>query len=147
MNTWPDTFETICRIAAKARKDQAFQSELSAVIEKYMPELFPTSPENKASLGSPSLQSEGAAAKKAVQSDGAKNAPVLNPFEFTVEEEDSLKDRLMGLEIPQLRDIIRAYDLDPFRQTTRWKTKSRIVDKMMEVLHQRLINGAALRRN
>ena len=143
---WKIMLETVYQISAKARKDKDFEAELASVIEKYMPELFAAEAE------SPKVSSKKATTKKA---SGSKkqaeitDAPILslNPLAYSVEEEGSLREKLMELEIKDLRALIRSYNLDPFKQTSSWKKKDRIVDVMMEAVHQRLIDGAALQRN
>ena len=46
----------------------------------------------------------------------AKTLAVLNPFEVAQEGMEALKARIEQLEVSQLKDIIRDYDLDPYKK-------------------------------
>ena len=143
---WNDLIETVYLISAKARKDKAFQEELATVIKKYMPELLSADTDTNKTASEKTASRKNAHKKKAI-TDQSSDAPLLNPLEFSVSEEEKLREKLLELELKDLRILIRTYNLDPFKQTSSWKKKERIVDVMMETIHQRLTDGAALQRN
>ena len=76
-----------------------------------------------------------------------KTPAVLNPLEIAQDDENELKNQLMDLELSQLKDIIRDYDLDPLKLTSSWRKKERIVDHILEVVHVRINEGKGFRGN
>ncbi|MBM3547482.1 MAG: hypothetical protein FJX54_11040 [Alphaproteobacteria bacterium] len=60
-------------------------------------------------------------------------SPVLDPVALAREGETVLRERLAGLTLEQLRDVVADYGMDPGKLVLKWKVPSRIIDRIVEV--------------
>ena len=67
--------------------------------------------------------------------------PALDPFVAHRELPEELRAALDALEIEQLKDIVTVYALDPAKLALKWKTKTRLVDFICQVVEQRNERG------
>ena len=77
-----------------------------------------------------------------------KNAiikPKLNPLEVILEGERILMDKLLTLEISDLKDIIKFYEMDNTNSSSRWRKKERLVNYIVDVSKSRISRGNAFR--
>ena len=77
----------------------------------------------------------------------AKEAAVLNPFEVFQEGEAVLKARLEALEVPQLKDIIRDYDLDPYKKVSNCRKAERFINQILETVSARAKAGTGYKNS
>lgn len=69
-----------------------------------------------------------------------------DPFEICQAGGDErLKTWLNGLELEQLKAIVRQHRLDPTRNSDKWKTKERFIELVMERVPARLRQGDSFR--
>lgn len=73
--------------------------------------------------------------KKRVLSRAAhRRAPAaLDPVELARQGEATLRARLAGLDLEQLKDVVADYGMDPGKLVLKWKTADRIIDRIVEV--------------
>lgn len=63
----------------------------------------------------------------------ARTPAVLDPFQVLRSDgQDGLATRLGGLDLEQLRDIIHQYGMDPDRRAMKWKTISKVRERIVE---------------
>lgn len=63
----------------------------------------------------------------------ARTPAVLDPFQILRSDgQDGLVTRLGGLDLEQLRDIIHQYGMDPDRRAMKWKTISKVRERIVE---------------
>jgi hypothetical protein len=76
-----------------------------------------------------------------------RRAPgVIDPFALYGEiGESGLRDRLGALELEQLRDIIAEHGMDHDRLAMKWKTKARVIDRIVDKVSARTAKGSAFR--
>ncbi len=85
-----------------------------------------------------------AAAKPVARSRRAKG--VLDPFAvFEVSGEAGLRARLSTLTVDQLKDIVAEQGMNHDGAAMRWKTASRLVDRIVERVQARSTKGDVLR--
>ena len=71
--------------------------------------------------------------------------PKLNPQEVILEGESNLVDKLTSLEIGDLKDIIKFYEMDNTNSSSRWKKKDRLINYIVDVTKSRVGRGNAFR--
>ena len=71
--------------------------------------------------------------------------PKLNPLEVILEGERILMDKLLTLEISDLKDIIKFYEMDNTNSSSRWRKKERLVNYIVDVSKSRISRGNAFR--
>lgn len=74
-----------------------------------------------------------------------RTAAVLDPIEVASLGGDALRSRLSGLTVDQLQDIVSEYAMDPGRLVAKWKTRERIIDRIVELAVARAQKGNAFR--
>ena len=74
-----------------------------------------------------------------------KQPALLNPNTVIAKGEDVLKKELDKLEVPQLKDIISQYAMDPAKTTNRWRSKDRFIKYIIEVATLRSKKGEAFK--
>ncbi|MGL5347999.1 MAG: hypothetical protein ACRDA3_11665 [Peptostreptococcaceae bacterium] len=74
-----------------------------------------------------------------------KQPALLNPNTVITKGEDVLKKELDKLEVPQLKDIISQYAMDPGKTTNKWKKKDRFINYIIEVATLRSKKGEAFK--
>lgn len=80
---------------------------------------------------------------------GRRRGPGLHaafdPVEAYREDADGLRDRLLALDIEQLKDLVTVYAMDPRKLALKWKNKERLVEFINGVVEQRVRRGRAFR--
>ena len=71
--------------------------------------------------------------------------PKLNPQKVILEGESNLVDKLTSLEISDLKDIIKFYEMDNTNSSSRWKKKDRLINYIVDVTKSRVGRGNAFR--
>lgn len=96
------------------------------------------------STGSAPVKASPAPAKR---TPSRRRAPgVIDPFAVYGAIGDSgLRDQLGALELEQLRDIIAEHGMDHDRLAMKWKTKGRVIDRIVEKVSARTAKGSAFR--
>ena len=69
----------------------------------------------------------------------------LDPVKVARSGEPLLRQKLEELSIEQLKDIVSHYAMDPDKLVMKWKTKKRIVDRIVSMSMQRATKGDAFR--
>ena len=70
---------------------------------------------------------------------------VLDPVALALQGEKALRTELAPLALEQLRDIVADYGMDPGRLVMKWKTPSRVIDRIVEISVSRAHKGDAFR--
>jgi hypothetical protein len=71
---------------------------------------------------------------------------VIDPFAVYTEIGDGgLRDRLGILDLEQLRDIIAEHGMDHDRLAMKWKTKDRVINRIVDKVAARTAKGSAFR--
>lgn len=91
------------------------------------------------------LDEDGKTRRKPPRRTGRRDAPVLDPFEIYREDPDALANRLAGLDLEQLRDVVAYYGMDSRRLVMKWKTAERVVAHIVETVQTRSRKGDAFR--
>ena len=65
--------------------------------------------------------------------------------EVILEGESNLVDKLTSLEISDLKDIIKFYEMDNTNSYSRWKKKDRLINYIVDVTKSRVSRGNAFR--
>lgn len=71
---------------------------------------------------------------------------VINPITIAKRGEQALRDELALLNLDQLKDIVADYGMDKDRLVMKWRTSSRVVDRIVEVSLRRAHKGEAFRQ-
>lgn len=74
-----------------------------------------------------------------------KQPAEFNPNIVVTKGEDVLRGELEKLEVPQLKDIISQYAMDPAKTTNRWRSKERFIKYIIEVALTRTKKGDAFK--
>ncbi|MGW6694925.1 hypothetical protein ACWF62_14255 [Rhodococcus sp. NPDC054953] len=94
--------------------------------------------------GAPTPVQPRAAAKPAARSKRARG--LLDPFAvFETSGEPGLRARLSTLTVDQLKDIVAEQGMNHDGAAMRWKTASRLVDRIVERVQARSTKGDVLR--
>ncbi len=73
--------------------------------------------------------------------------PPLDPFALLREQDEvALHSRLVELDLAALRTILRTHRLDPARIASRWTSRERIADLIVEQVRARTRQGRAFER-
>ena len=70
---------------------------------------------------------------------------VLDPVSLAAHGEEALHTELSGLTLDQLKDIVADYGMDRDKLVMKWRTKSRVIDRIVEVSISRAQKGDAFR--
>lgn len=83
---------------------------------------------------------------KAAKLKGGRRTPaVLDPVDLARKDVAALRSRLSELPLDRLLDIVAEYGMDPGKLVMKWKTKDRVVDRIVEVAEARATKGDAFR--
>lgn len=75
-----------------------------------------------------------------------RRAPALvDPVSLIQESEDRLRVQLSALDLEQLRDIVAEYGMDQAKLVMKWKTREKVVERIVEVARARSTKGDAFR--
>lgn len=71
----------------------------------------------------------------------------FDPVTVLREHDDhELRSRLAGLNLEQLKDIVAQYGMDPGKLVMKWRTRERVVDRIVEISMKRAQKGDAFRQ-
>ena len=70
---------------------------------------------------------------------------ILDPVALAVDGEEALRAALSSLSLEQLKDIVADYGMDHDRLAMKWKTPSRIIDRIVDISISRAHKGDAFR--
>ena len=77
---------------------------------------------------------------------GRRQAGPVDPFTiYASEGEASLRAVLANLDLEQLRDIVAEHGMDHDKLAMKWKTPSRLIDRIVEKVASRTNKGSAFR--
>ena len=71
---------------------------------------------------------------------------ILDPVALVAHGEESLRTELAPLTLDQLKDIVADYGMDRDRLVMKWRTASRVIDRIVEVSISRAQKGDAFRQ-
>ena len=71
--------------------------------------------------------------------------PKLNPLELISKSEVDLREKLSELEVIDLKNIIKFYEMDNTNSSSRWRKKERLVNYIVDVSKSRISRGNAFR--
>lgn len=71
--------------------------------------------------------------------------PKLNPLELISKSEVDLREKLSELEVIDLKNIIKFYEMDNTSSCSRWKKKDRLINYVIDVSKSRVNRGNAFR--
>lgn len=71
---------------------------------------------------------------------------ILDPVALVAQGEESLRAELAPLTLDQLKDIVADYGMDRDRLVMKWRTASRVIDRIVEVSISRAQKGDAFRQ-
>jgi hypothetical protein len=90
------------------------------------------------SLGLISTESNG---NRPRGSSSRRTPAILNPIELACKGEAVLRERLAGLDLEQLKDVVADFGMDQGKLVMKWKTPQRIIDRIVEVSMVRAVKG------
>ncbi len=127
-------------LAARAEDDEDLAAHLIAALRES--ELLAT----QGTMPAPRETSKRTTSpSKAAASDGTVAAP--DPFALLRGRgEDGLRAALQGLELAALRQLVRAYHLDPARISARWTARDRVITLIVSQVQARANHGKAFAR-
>ena len=70
---------------------------------------------------------------------------ILDPVALAAQGEESLRTELTALTLDQLKDIVADYGMDRDKLVMKWRTTSRVIDRIVEVSISRAQKGDAFR--
>lgn len=70
---------------------------------------------------------------------------ILDPVALALKGEEALRSGLSPLTLDQLKDIVADYGMDREKLVMKWKTPSRVIDKIVEISISRAHKGEAFR--
>ncbi|MFZ2526863.1 MAG: hypothetical protein WAX14_04290, partial [Rhodococcus sp. (in: high G+C Gram-positive bacteria)] len=86
------------------------------------------------------------AAKKTPARRGKRSAGPFDPFAvYRADGEDGLRARLAPLDLEQLKDIVAEHNMDYDRLAMRWRTASKLHDRIVERVRAASTKGDAFR--
>lgn len=73
---------------------------------------------------------------------GGRRAPaVVDPIELARSGEQALRDQLKELNLEQLKDVVADFGMDQGKLVMKWKTRERIIDRIIEFAMARAVKG------
>ena len=70
---------------------------------------------------------------------------VLDPVSLAAQGEEALRAELAALTLDQMKDIVADYGMDRDRLVMKWRTKNRVIDRIVEISSNRAQKGDAFR--
>lgn len=102
----------------------------------------------EAELGLAKGPPAGKGTKGGARRRGRRAPAVFDPVAvLRVEGEEGLRSRLLRLDLEKLRDMVAQYGMDPGKLVMKWKTKDRVVDRIVEMSVSRAQKGDAFRED
>lgn len=129
-------------LSARAERDPQFAASLVACFEESG--LFSLVGAGRAVTEKPATRQTWG---RASVGSGNARSESLDPFTlWRAQGEDALRRALEGLELQELRAVVRAHRLDPARVSSRWTAHERVVTLIVEQVKARLNHGRAFER-
>lgn len=118
-------------LARRARQEPQFAISLAACLdESGLLTLNTERPANRTKRQAPSARPEA-----------------LDPFAvWRARGEDALRQTLDGLDLAELKSIVRAHRLDPARVSSRWTARDRVIALILDQVKARMNHGRAFER-
>lgn len=76
---------------------------------------------------------------------GRRASAVLDPIDLARHGEGELREKLAGLDLEKLLDVVAQYGMDPGKLVMKWKDRERVIDRIVEVALGRATKGDAFR--
>lgn len=77
---------------------------------------------------------------------GGRRAPaVVDPIDLARHGEGGLREKLAGLDLEKLLDVVAQYGMDPGKLVMKWKDRERVIDRIVELALGRATKGDAFR--
>ena len=128
-------------IADEAERNKAFRHRL----EKACSSLGIASPlliEDRREQAGSDPRLEGSAPLK---KGGRRSPSILDPIELARLSESVLRERLVALDLEQLKDVVAQHGMDPGKLVMKWKDPARIIDRITELSLARSTKGDAFK--
>jgi hypothetical protein len=129
-------------VVEEAERNQSFRRRLEAVFGPAQSDL-PLRRDDKTS--SPKKSQPSWVPFEALKKGGRRTPAVLDPISIARTGEDALRQKLSGLDIEQLKDVVAQYGMDPGKLVMKWKDSARVIDKIVEMSMARSTKGDAFR--
>jgi hypothetical protein len=81
------------------------------------------------------------AAAPRVGAGGRRAAAVVDPIELARNGEQNLREKLTELNLEQLKDVVADFGMDQGKLVMKWKTRERIIDRIIEFSMSRAVKG------
>lgn len=154
-------------IAEEAERNPAFRAQLESALETHAT-LSPTATDEQLPADIPepvpkdndqSLTARTARAQPqsrrftevpmaGVKRRGGRRTPaILDPIELAAQGEAGLRNRLNGLDLELLLDIVAQYGMDPGKLVMKWRDPDRVIDRIVEISLARATKGDAFRKD
>lgn len=75
-----------------------------------------------------------------------RNPAPIDPFIEYASGEEALLNKLQGLDVEALKDIIAQYGMDGSKLALKWKRPDRLIDLILVMVRERSAKGDAFRR-
>ena len=134
-------------LSARAERDPRLAAALVACLEEsgLLTVSGARRPDKKEKRATPRPRKR--AASGAGDSGGEAQPEALDPFAlWRAQGEEALRHALEGLDLRDLRAVVRTYRIDPARISSRWTAKERVITLIMEQVKARLNHGRAFER-
>jgi len=97
-------------------------------------------------LDEPLVSNETSARRGSGRGSNRRKPGVIDPFAvFADSGESGLEERLMTLDLEQLRDIVAEHGMDHDRLAMKWKDRQRVITRVVERVAARTAKGSAFR--
>ncbi len=97
-------------------------------------------------LDEPLVSNETSARRGSGRGGNRRKPGVIDPFAvFADSGESGLEERLMTLDLEQLRDIVAEHGMDHDRLAMKWKDRQRVITRVVERVAARTAKGSAFR--
>lgn len=93
------------------------------------------------------LETADSAASPRKKTGHRRNSSIFNPLDMVMNNDLNLHEKLMELDIEQLKDIIAEHGMDNAKLAMKWKSKERLVNLIIETSIRRSTKGDAFRDN
>lgn len=127
-------YRFIREVSDEAKRNPEFAERLRAALET-------ASTKRRRSKASGERKSRSQSSRPA----NRRPPAVLDPIALAQQGEETLRAELLPLTLEQLKDIVADYGMDQKRLVMKWRTPSRIIDRIVEVAIARANKGEAFR--
>ena len=120
-------------VVEEAQENPRFRTRLEAVLDKEKPR-SPDHTHQKTHRSGPDAPKGG-----------RRTPALLDPVELARTDSKDLRARLENLDLERLLDVVAQYGMDPGKLVMKWKSRARIIDRIMEISESRATKGDAFR--